>query len=48
LYLWVIAISGQLEAGFVLEGFQEDRQPTPRFLIDRFLPTFIASCAIKR
>jgi len=33
--LWAIAISGQLEAGFVLEGFQEDRQPTPRFLIGR-------------
>jgi ubiquinone/menaquinone biosynthesis C-methylase UbiE len=41
-------IAGQLEAGFVLEGFQEDMQPTPRFLIDQFLPTFIATCAIKR
>jgi ubiquinone/menaquinone biosynthesis C-methylase UbiE len=41
-------IAGQLEVGFVLEGFQEDMQPTPRFLIDRFLPTFIATCAIKR
>ncbi|MEI2300361.1 hypothetical protein [Ensifer sp. MJa1] len=40
-------IDGQLRAGFVLTGFHEDWQPSPRFLIDRFVPTFIATCAIK-
>lgn len=40
-------IDGQLQAGFVLAGFHEDRQPVPRFPIDKFLPTFIATCAIK-
>lgn len=40
-------IDGQLQAGFVLAGFHEDWQPSPRFLIDRFVPTFIATCAIK-
>ncbi|WNJ77634.1 class I SAM-dependent methyltransferase [Cedecea neteri] len=40
-------IGGQLEAGFVLAGFYEDKQPNPRFLIDQFMPTFIATCAIK-
>ncbi|WP_429816866.1 hypothetical protein [Ensifer sp. B1-9] len=40
-------IDGQLRAGFVLAGFHEDWQPSPRFLIDRFVPTFIATCAIK-
>ncbi|NIF32057.1 class I SAM-dependent methyltransferase [Enterobacter sp. Cy-643] len=41
-------IGGQLEAGFLLTGFYEDKQPNPRFLIDRFMPTFIATCAIKQ
>ncbi|GGY48249.1 class I SAM-dependent methyltransferase [Pseudoduganella albidiflava] len=40
-------IGGQLEAGFVLTGFYEDRQPRPRFLIDRYLPTFLATRARK-
>jgi SAM-dependent methyltransferase len=40
-------IAGQVEAGFLLGGFQEDFQPVPRFLIDRYLPTFIATLAIK-
>ncbi len=40
-------IAGQIEAGFLLMGFQEDAQPTLRFLIDRFMPTFIATCALK-
>lgn len=40
-------IGGQLEAGFVLKGFIEDEQPNPRFVIDRFLPTFIATYAVK-
>ncbi len=40
-------IGGQLEAGFLLKGFYEDEQPQPRFLIDRYLPTFLATYAIK-
>jgi len=40
-------IGGQIEAGFHIAGFLEDRQPAPRFLIDRFMPTFIATLAIK-
>jgi len=40
-------IGGQLEAGFVLTGFYEDFQPRPRFVIDRYLPTFLASRASK-
>lgn len=40
-------IAGQIEAGFLLSGFQEDYQPAPRFLIDRYLPTFIATLALK-
>ncbi|HEV7306550.1 class I SAM-dependent methyltransferase [Ensifer sp.] len=40
-------IEGQLQAGFLLAGFHEDWQPSPRFVIDSFVPTFIATCAIK-
>ncbi|MBN3722592.1 class I SAM-dependent methyltransferase [Burkholderia sp. Ac-20379] len=40
-------IGGQLEAGFVLKGFHEDKQPKPRFVIDNFLPTFLATFAVK-
>ena len=40
-------IGGQLDAGFVLTGFHEDRQPQPRFVIDRYLPTFLATRARK-
>ncbi|WP_440466188.1 class I SAM-dependent methyltransferase [Pseudomonas sp. YH-1] len=40
-------IGGQLEAGFVLRGFLEDEQPNPRFVVDRFLPTFLATWAEK-
>jgi len=40
-------IGGQLEAGFVLTGFYEDNQPNPRFVIDRYLPTFLATRAGK-
>jgi SAM-dependent methyltransferase len=40
-------IAGQLVAGFVLTGFQEDMQPAARFVIDRYLPTFIATCAVR-
>nr|WP_322015009.1 class I SAM-dependent methyltransferase [Paraburkholderia sp. J12] len=41
-------IGGQLEAGFVLKGFYEDQQPKPWFVIDNFLPTFLATFALKR
>lgn len=40
-------IGGQLDAGFVLTGFHEDSQPQPRFVIDRYLPTFLATRARK-
>ena len=40
-------IGGQLEAGFLIKGFYEDEQARPRFLIDRFLPTFLATYALK-
>jgi len=41
-------IAGQIEAGFHIAGFQEDHAPQARFLIDRYLPTFIATLAIKQ
>ncbi|QKM57001.1 class I SAM-dependent methyltransferase [Burkholderia glumae] len=40
-------IGGQLEAGFLLKGFYEDEQPKPRFVIDNFLPTFLATLALR-
>ena len=40
-------IGGQLDAGFVLSGFYEDWQPNPRFVIDRYVPTFLATRASK-
>ena len=40
-------IGGQLTAGFVIAGFYEDEQPNPRFLVDRFMPTFLATRALK-
>ena len=36
-------IGGQLDAGFLLAGFHEVRQPRPRFVIDGYLPTFLAT-----
>lgn len=41
-------IAGQLATGFVLDRFLEDWQPQPRFVIDRFVPTFLATRAIKQ
>lgn len=38
-------ISGQLDAGFVITGFYEDRDPSG--LIDQYMPTFFAMRAIK-
>jgi SAM-dependent methyltransferase len=40
-------IGGQLRAGFSICDFIEDMQPHPRFLIDRYLPTFLATKAKK-
>ena len=40
-------IGGQLDAGFLLAGFHEARQPRPRFVIDGYLPTFLATWAVK-
>lgn len=40
-------IGGQMDAGFVLTGFYEDWQPTPRFVVDRYLPTFLGTRARK-
>ncbi|WP_239690884.1 class I SAM-dependent methyltransferase [Chromobacterium sphagni] len=40
-------IGGQTEAGFVIRGFHEDWQPRPRFVIDSYVPTFIATWAQK-
>lgn len=40
-------IGGQLKAGFIIEDFAEEMQPNPRFLIDKYLPTFMATKAVK-
>lgn len=40
-------IAGQIDAGFLIAGFREDAQPTPRFVIDRVLPTFLSTLAVK-
>ncbi len=40
-------IAGQLEAGFLLSGLYEDDHPTPRFLIEKYMQTMIATRAIK-
>ena len=34
-------------AGLLIAGFHEDWQPRPRFLIERHLPAFIATLAVK-
>jgi len=41
-------IGGQIAAGFAIDGFYEDEQPNPRFVIDHFMPTFLATRAVKR
>ncbi|GFN47440.1 class I SAM-dependent methyltransferase [Candidatus Regiella insecticola] len=41
-------IGGQIEAGFSIDGFYEDKQPNPRFVVDKFMPTFLATRAVKR
>ncbi|KJG32490.1 methyltransferase [Photobacterium angustum] len=37
----------QMEAGFLLAGFYEDQHPTPRFIIEKYMDTLIATKAIK-
>ena len=41
-------INGQLDAGFKLTGFYEDEHPSPRFLIEQYTPTMIATRAEKK
>jgi len=41
-------IGGQIEAGFGIDGFLEHGQPVARFVMDRFVPTFVATLATKR
>ncbi|MCW3478290.1 methyltransferase domain-containing protein [Neisseriaceae bacterium JH1-16] len=41
-------IGGQIAAGFAIDGFYEDEQPNPRFVVDRFMPTFLATRAVRR
>jgi hypothetical protein len=40
-------INGQINAEFLIAGFYEDEHPSPRFLIEKFMPTMIATKAIK-
>ncbi|MDO1585445.1 class I SAM-dependent methyltransferase [Rhizobium oryzicola] len=40
-------IGGQLAAGFMLAGFLEEMHPNPRFEIEKFIPSFIATRSIK-
>ena len=40
-------IGDQLAAGFVLAGFLEEMQPNPRFEIEKFMPSFIATRSVK-
>jgi hypothetical protein len=40
-------IGGQTEACFRIAGFAEARAPVPRFVIDQYLPTFLATLALK-
>ncbi len=40
-------INGQIEAGFLIAGFYEDEHPTPRFLIEKFMKTMIATKSVK-
>lgn len=40
-------IGGQLAAGFVLAGYHEEMHPHPRFEIEKYLPSFIATRAVR-
>ncbi len=41
-------IGGQIRAGFSIDGFVEEYQPHPRFVIDHYLPTFLGTKALKK
>lgn len=40
-------IGGQIKAGFVLAGFMEEAHPSPRFMLEKFVPSFIATRSLK-
>ena len=40
-------IQKQIDAGFLISGFYEDEHPSPRFLIENYMPTMIATKAVK-
>jgi SAM-dependent methyltransferase len=40
-------IGGQLDAGFLIAGFYEDRYEGPENMLSKYMPTFIATRAIK-
>ena len=40
-------IGGQLAAGFVLAGYIEEMHPAPRFEIEKYAPSFIATRALR-
>jgi len=40
-------IGGQTKAGLAIVDYEEAWQPNPRFVIDDYIPTFIATLAIK-
>ncbi len=40
-------IGGQCKAGFQMIDFYEDWQPNPRFVVDKYLPTFLATYSKK-
>lgn len=40
-------IGGQTKAGFAIIAYEEAWQPNPRFVIDTYIPTFIATQSIK-
>lgn len=40
-------INGQIEAGLLICGFYEDEHPSPRFLIEKYMKSMIATCSIK-
>lgn len=40
-------IEGQLQSGFLIKGFHESSAPVPRFLIEKYMPGFLATWSIK-
>ncbi len=40
-------IDGQCQAGLAITGFYEDEHPNPRFLIEKYIPTMIATRSLK-